>query len=185
LLAASNAQPLCLVVEDLHWVDSETQAVLDILAESIPAAPILLLTSYRPEYHHGWGRRTNYTQVPLDVLAPETVEELLSTLLGSDPALIELKHVLANRTGGNPFFIEECVRSLVETRVLVGEAMQYRLGRSVDVLELPPTVETVIATRIDRLSDDERTVLLSAAVIGNGVRLAILRSVSGPSDNPI
>jgi predicted ATPase len=183
LLAASNAGPLCLVVEDLHWADSETQAVLDILAESIPASPILLLTTYRPGYHHGWGRRSYYAQVALDVLNPKSVDELLDALIGTDPTLAELKSVVANRTGGNPFFIEECVRSLVETRVLVGEATQYRPGCSRDVFVLPPTVETVIASRIDRLSDDERTVLRSAAVIGQDVGVAILRSVSGMSDD--
>jgi two-component system, NtrC family, response regulator AtoC len=83
LLAASKAERLCLVVEDLHWVDLETQAVLNILAESIPASPILLLTSYRPEYDHGWGRRTYYNQIHLAVLSPENVEELLGALLGS------------------------------------------------------------------------------------------------------
>jgi DNA-binding NtrC family response regulator/predicted ATPase len=183
LLAASHAGPLCLVVEDLHWMDSETQAVLDILVESIPASPILLLTTYRPGYHHEWGRRSYYTQVSLDVLNPKSVDELLDALVGTDPTLAELKRVVADRTGGNPFFIEECVRSLVEARVLVGEATQYRPGRSRDVLVLPPTVETVIASRIDRLSDDERTVLRSAAVIGQDVDVAILRSVSGMSDN--
>ena len=183
VLATTNAQPLCLVVEDLHWVDSETQAVLDILAESIPASPILLLTSYRPEYHHEWGRRTYYTQVPLDVLASENVEELLDALLGTDPALVELKRVLTDRTGGNPFFMEECIRSLVETRVLVGEATHYRLGQSRAVLALPPTVETVIASRIDRLSDEERTMLRSAAVIGKDLRVPILRSVSDVADD--
>ena len=182
LLAASNAEPLCLVVEDLHWVDSETQVVLDILAESIPASPVLLLTTYRPEYHHGWGRRTYYTQVPLDVLDPESVEELLGALLGPDPTLAGLKRVLADLTGGNPFFIEECVRSLVETQVLLGEPTEYRLGQSQDVLVLPPTIETVIASRIDRLSEDDRTVLRSAAVIGHDVGVAVLRAVSGMSD---
>jgi DNA-binding NtrC family response regulator/tetratricopeptide (TPR) repeat protein len=183
LFAATTAQPLCLVVEDLHWVDSETQAVLDMLAEAIPASSILVLTSYRPEYHHGWGRRSYYTQVALDVLAPENVEELFGALLGTDATLEDLKRLLADRTGGNPFFIEECVRSLVETRVLVGQAGQYRRGQSRDVLAAPPTVEAAIATRIERLSDDERTVLRSAAVIGNDVRVAILRSVSGLSDD--
>ena len=183
LLAVSNLGPLCLVVEDLHWVDSETQAALDILTESIPGSPILLLTTYRPEYHHEWGRRSCYTQVSLDVLDPSSVDELLDALVGTDPALAELKRVVADRTGGNPFFIEECVRSLVETRVLVGDATQYRPGPSRDVLLLPPTVETVIASRLDRLSDRERAVLRSAAVIGHDVGVAILRSVSGMSDD--
>jgi DNA-binding NtrC family response regulator/predicted ATPase len=183
VLAASDAQPLCLVVEDLHWVDSETQAVLDILAESIPASPILLLTSYRPEYHHGWGRRSYYTQVPLDVLAPEDVDELLGALLGADPSLPGLKRLLADRTGGNPFFVEECVRALVETRVLVGDATAYRLGQSADVLALPLTVETVIASRIDRLSDQARALLRSAAVIGKNGTVAVLRAVSDMSED--
>jgi len=107
LLRESQAQPLLVVVEDLHWIDSETQALLDGLVESLPASRLLLLVNYRPEYQHPWGSRTYYTQLRLDPLPPESAEELLGALLGTDVGLDPLKRVLIARTEGNPFFLEE------------------------------------------------------------------------------
>jgi DNA-binding NtrC family response regulator/tetratricopeptide (TPR) repeat protein len=177
-LAASLVQPLCLIVEDLHWIDSETQAILDLLAESIAASRVLLLVNYRPEYQHGWGSRSAYSQVRLDPLATDGMEELLVALLGTDPSLAALKPRLIERTEGNPFFLEECVRTLAETGVVVGETSAYRLGKVAGDFVLPMTVQAVIAARIDRLSRDEQLVLQSAAVIGKDLRVAVLRSIA-------
>jgi class 3 adenylate cyclase len=124
----SQVQPLLLVFEDLHWIDSETQALLDSLIESLPTAQLLLLVNYRPEYQHGWGSKTYYTQLRLDPLPPESAEAFLRALLGDDPSLESLKKHLIERTEGNPFFLEESVRTLVETQVLVGEPEAYRLA---------------------------------------------------------
>ena len=121
LLRESQVQPLLLVFEDLHWIDTETQALLDSLVESLPTARLLLLVNYRPEYQHGWGSKTYYTQLRLDPLAPASAEALLQALLGDDPSLAPLTPLLIARTEGNPFFLEESVRTLVETGVLVGE----------------------------------------------------------------
>ena len=104
LLRESQVQPLLLVFEDLHWIDSETQALLDSLVESLPAARLLLLVNYRPEYQHGWGGKTYYTQVRLDPLPLASAAELLQVLLGNDPGLVLLKQLLIARTEGNPFF---------------------------------------------------------------------------------
>jgi hypothetical protein len=114
-------QPLLVVFEDLHWIDSETQALLDGLVESLPAARLLLLVNYRPEYQHQWGSRTSYTQLRLDALPPESAEQLLGALLGPDAGLEPLTRVLIARTEGNPFYLEESVRALVETGSLSGE----------------------------------------------------------------
>ena len=116
LLRESQVQPLLVVFEDLHWIDGETQAFLDSLVESLPTARLLLLVNYRPEYTHRWGSKTYYTQLRLDPLPPESAEAPLDALLGSDPALRPLKHLLIARTEGNPFFLEESVRTLVETK---------------------------------------------------------------------
>jgi predicted ATPase len=94
LLRESQEQPLLLICEDLHWIDSETQAWLDSLIESLPTARILLLLNYRPEYQHGWGSKTYYTQLRLDPLSAAGAEELLQALLGDDPALTPLKQLL-------------------------------------------------------------------------------------------
>jgi class 3 adenylate cyclase len=128
LLRESQVQPLLLVFEDLHWIDTETQALLDGLVESLPTARLLLLVNYRPEYQHGWGSKTYYTQLRLDPLPPVSAQELLHALLGDDPSLVPLKALLIARTEGNPFFLEESVRTLVETGVLIGTPGAYRLA---------------------------------------------------------
>jgi predicted ATPase len=128
LLRESQVQRLLLVFEDLHWIDSETQALLDSLVESLPTAHVLLLINYRPEYRHGWGSKTYYTQLRLDPLPPASANEVLQALLGDDPSLAPLKHLLIARTEGNPFFLEESVRALVETGILIGAPGAYRLA---------------------------------------------------------
>jgi predicted ATPase len=110
-----------LLFEDLHRIDSESQALLDGLIESLPTARVLLLITYRPEYEHAWGSNTYYTELRIDPLPPESAEELLTALLGQDGTLAPLKHVLIERAQGNPFFLEESVQTLVETGVLVGD----------------------------------------------------------------
>src|SRR5207249_9610114 len=125
LLRESQVQPLLLVFEDLHWIDTETQALLDSLVESLPTAHILLLVNYRPEYQHGWGSKTYYTQLRLDPLPPASAAAVLQALLGDDPSLTPLTQLLIERTEGNPFFLEESVCILVETGTLVGEPGAY------------------------------------------------------------
>ena len=156
LLRESQVQPLLLVCEDLHWIDAETQALLDSLIESLPTAQILLLVNYRPEYQHSWGSKTYYTQLRLDPLPPASAGAFLQTLLGDDPSLEALKRLLIARTEGNPFFLEESVRTLVETGVLIGERGAYRLAQPVESLQVPATVQAVLAARIDRLPPEEK-----------------------------
>src|SRR5262249_50716087 len=129
LLRESQEQPLLLIFEDLHWIDTETQALLDSLVESLPTARILLLVNYRPEHEHSWHRKTYYRQLRLDPLAPESADELLAALLGDAAELQPLKQALVERTQGNPFFVEESVRTLVESRVLTGQRGAYGLAR--------------------------------------------------------
>jgi class 3 adenylate cyclase/tetratricopeptide (TPR) repeat protein len=177
-LRESQVQPLLLVFEDLHWVDGETQAVLDSLVESLPTARILLLVNYRPEYTHRWGSKTYYTQLRLDPLPPESAEALLDALLGSDTALRPLKHLLIERTEGNPFFLEESVRTLIETKVLAGERGAYRLAQALPSIQVPATVQAVLAARIDRLAAEEKRLLQAAAVIGKDVPFAVLQAIA-------
>jgi predicted ATPase len=178
LLRESQVQPLLLVFEDLHWIDSETQALLDSLVESLPTARLLLLVNYPPEYQHGWGGKTYYTQLRLDPLPPASADELLQALLGDDPSLTPLKQLLIARTEGNPFFLEESVHTLVETGVLVGAPGAYRLVKPLDSLQVPATVQAVLAARIDRLPPEEKRLLQTAAVIGNEVPFPLLRAIA-------
>jgi tetratricopeptide (TPR) repeat protein len=176
LLHESQAQPLLVVFEDLHWIDGETQALLDSLAESLGSARLLLLVNYRPEYEHHWGSKTAYSQLRLDSLPAESTAELLAALLGPDPGLAPLTPMLVKR--GNPFFLEETVRTLVETGALVGQRGAYRLTRPVEALQVPATVQTILAARIDRLPAEEKRLLQTAAVIGKDVLFALLQAVA-------
>src|SRR5437773_657516 len=164
LLRESQVQPLLVVFEDLHWIDSETQALLDSVVDSLPTARVLLLVNYRPEYEHSWGKKTFYSQLRLDPLPTESAGELLHTLLGDDPGLEPLKQILIIRTEGNPFFLEESVRTLVETKALDGECGAYRPAHPLEAVQVPATVHAVLAARIDRLPPEEKRLLQAASV---------------------
>src|SRR5499427_6242143 len=169
LLREAREQPVLLIFEDLHWIDSQTQALLDTLAESLDSARLLLLATYRPEYRCPWVDNTNYnySQICLDALPADSAGELLDALLGTDPELSDLKQLLVNR--GNPFFLEETVRTLVETRALTGERGLYRLEQPVHAIQVPATVQAIVAARIDRLAPEERRLLRIASVVGKHV----------------
>jgi class 3 adenylate cyclase len=185
LLRESQVQPLLLVFEDLHWIDSETQAVLDLLVESLPTARVLLLVNYRPECQHGWGSKTSYTQLRLAPLPEASADVLLQALLGPDPGLVPLTQLLIAQTQGNPFFLEKSVRALEETRVLVGERGAYRLAQPVESLRVPATVQAILAARIDRLLPEEKHLLQTAAVIGTEVPWPLLQAMADAPDEAL
>jgi class 3 adenylate cyclase/tetratricopeptide (TPR) repeat protein len=185
IIRESQIQPLLLILEDLHWIDAETQAWLDSLVDAIPAARLLLLVTYRPEYQHAWGSRTNYTQLRVDPLPRQGAEDLLHALLGGDPELASLRELLIERTEGNPFFLEESVRTLVETRVLVGQRGAYRLAQTLDAVQVPATVQAILASRIDRLPQAEKQLLQAAAVIGKDVPLNLLHAIADEADEDL
>ncbi|HXJ77208.1 MAG TPA: AAA family ATPase [Candidatus Methylomirabilis sp.] len=183
LLRQSKAQPVLVVFEDLHWIDAETQALLDALVESLPTARLLLLVNYRPEYQHGWVSKTYYSQLRLDALPPESAGQLLDALLGDDPVLSPLKQLLVRR--GNPFFIEESIRTLTETGALDGERGAYRLARPIQAIEVPATVQVILAARIDRLSADDKQLLQTASVIGKDVPFVLLCAVAEAGEEAV
>jgi tetratricopeptide (TPR) repeat protein len=171
------------VFEDLHWIDGETQAVLDSLIDSLGSARLVLLVNYRPEYQHAWGSKTHYSQMRLDVLPAESASELLDALLGGDPAMAPLKQLLVKR--GNPFFLEETVQTLVETRALAGERGQYRLTQPVQTIQVPATVQVMLASRIDRLPPENKYLLQVASVIGKDVPFALLKAIADFPDEAL
>lgn len=177
LVRESHRQPILVVLEDLHWIDNETQAFLDSMIESLPLVQILLLVNYRPGYEHVWGSRSYYTQLRVEPLPQTGAEELLRHLLGHNRDLAPLREMLLTRTEGNPFFAEESVRSLVETGFLLGEKGAYRPGQQVESIQIPGTVQSLLADRIDRLPADEKHLLQTAAVIGVIVPFGLLRDV--------
>ena len=177
LVRLSQTQPVALVVEDLHWLDTETQTWLDRLVDSLPAVPLLLLVNYRPTYQHGWGSKTYYTQLRLDPLPPASITALVQESLGDDASLAPLIPLLIAHTEGNPFFLEESLRALIETHALVGTPGAYRLVQTLPTLPVPATVQAVLAARIDRLPPDDKRLLQTAAVIGMDVPLPVLHAV--------
>jgi class 3 adenylate cyclase/tetratricopeptide (TPR) repeat protein len=178
LLRESQVQQVLLVFEDLHWIDSETQALLDTLVGSVPTAHVLLLISYRPEYTHAWGSKTYYQQLRLDVLPAATVDEFIDVLVGRDTSVSLLKRLLIERTEGNPFFLEEAVRALAETKMLVGERGAYRLASPIRDLLLPTTAQAILAARIDRLAPEDKRLLQAAAVVGKDVPFVLLQAIA-------
>jgi tetratricopeptide (TPR) repeat protein len=177
LLREGREQPLVVIFEDLHWIDAESQAVLDTLVDSLGSARLLLIVSYRPEYRHGWGSKTYYSQIRLDRLVPESAEELLSALLGDDGGLAPLKELLIRR--GNPAFLEETVRTLVEAKALVGKPGDYRLTRQIQSIQVSASEQAVLAARIDRLPPEDKRLLQLASVIGSrNVPFTLLEAIA-------
>ena len=164
--AVDRQHLLLLTCEDLHWLDTETQGFLDTLSESVASANVLLLVNYRPEYRHEWGRKTYYTQLRLAPLGKAEAEELLTFLLGSDGSLKALPPLILEKTEGTPFFIEEVVQTLVEEGILTGDRGHYRLETTPTELHISPTVQGVLAARIDRLTAEEKELLQQLSVVG-------------------
>jgi predicted ATPase len=211
LLRESLNQPLMVIFEDLHWIDGETQDLLNLLVDSLATARILLLVNYRPEYHHQWGSRTHYTQLRLDPLGKESAGEMLDALLTSPaPAtlsagasrersvgdihvgdqvsvqdeLAPLKRLIIERTQGNPFFIEEIVLALFDDGALVRNG-KVKLTRPAAELKIPPTVQATLAARIDRLPNAGKDLLQILAVIGPEIALEAIKHVTGKSEEQL
>jgi tetratricopeptide (TPR) repeat protein len=183
LLSETRVQPVIAVFEDLHWHDALSLGLLNDVVVAAQDARLLLLVNFRPEYRDEWRNRPNYLQLHLDPLASAGLAELLQALLGSDESLSTLKSFLVERTSGNPFFIEEIVRRLADAAVLDGMRGSYRLARPFSSTEVPPTVQAVLAARIDALPAATKHLLEEAAVIGHDVPFALLHAICGlPED---
>jgi class 3 adenylate cyclase len=177
ILRESLNQPLVVIFEDLHWIDSETQALLDLLADGIANARVLLLVNYRAEYRHEWSNKSYYAQLRLDALGRESAGAMLATLLGDSGELNPLKRMVVERTEGNPFFIEEMVQGLFDDGALIRNG-EVKIVRPLAQLRLPPTVQGILASRIDRLSAEQKDLLQTLAVIGRESLLGLLGKVS-------
>ena len=176
LIRESLNQPLLVVFEDLHWVDAESQALLNLLADSIANSRVLLLFNFRPEYRHEWGNKSIYSQLHLEPLDQSNADAMLSALLGEGSNLAPLKRLVIQRTGGNPFFIEEMVQALFDDGTLSRNGA-VKVERPLAQLRLPPTVQGVLGERIDRLPTDEKDLLQTLAVLGRESVLSLIRQI--------
>jgi len=184
LVRESLSQPLIVEFEDLHWIDSETQALLNLLVDGIATARIMFLVNYRPEYHHQWGSKTYYSQLRLDPLGKESAQELLTALMGDDESTLALKRLIIERTEGNPFFMEEMVQALFEQGVLVRNGA-VKLVKSLNEIRVPPTVQAILASRIDRLPAAEKELVQTLAVLGREFSSGLIKHVVGKSDDEL
>jgi predicted ATPase/class 3 adenylate cyclase len=184
LLRESLNQPLMVIFEDLHWIDEQTQEFLNLLADSIGTAKILLLTNYRPEYSHQWGSKTYYIQLRLDPLGKESADEMLSALLGDGAELAQLKRLIIEKTEGNPFFMEETVQVLLDDGALVRNGGTH-LTKPLGALKIPPTVQAILGARIDRLPSDAKDLLQMLSVIGREFPLSLIRVVVSKADDEL
>ena len=178
-LARSRREPEVILFEDLHWIDAATELFLENLVDAADASRTLLVVKFRPEFRADWTRRSYYQQLALSPLDARAFGEMLGETLGSDVSLRDLIERIHSRSGGNPFFAEEIVQSLVESGALAGTTGQYQLIRRADALEIPATVQLVLAARIDRLGEREKNALQTASVIGRDFGLTLLRKVAG------
>jgi predicted ATPase len=146
---------------------------------------MFVLVNYRPEYQHRWSNKTYYTQLRIDPLPAESAEQLLHSLLGNDLGLEPVKRLLIALTEGNPFFLEESVHTLVETKALVGEPGAYRMAKPIESTQVPATVQAVLAARIDGLPSEEKRLLQSASVIGKDFQFVLLQAIAELADEPL
>ena len=182
LHAPTAASASVSVIEDLHWMDEGSDALLGELLGSVAGTKTLVVLNYRPEYSPSWGELSNYRQIPLEPLGPADTEKLLRDLVGEDPSLDGLAELIHERTAGNPFFIEEIVRELSESGALEGERGAQRLVQPVCDVKVPASVQTVLAARIDRLDPDAKRLLQAMSVAGKEVAQPALMQVSGFDD---
>jgi class 3 adenylate cyclase len=184
LLRESLNQPLMVIFEDLHWIDEETQALLNLLADSIGTAKLLLLVNYRPEYSHHWNSKTYYTQLRLDPLGKEGADEVLTVLVGDGAEVRPLKRLIIERTEGNPFFMEETVQVLLDEGALVRNGT-VKLTKALGELKIPPTVQGILAARIDGLPADGKELLQTLAVFGREFAFGLLQSMVTKSEEEL
>jgi len=176
--ARPRDETVLVLVEDLHWIDQASEEFVEALVDAVVGTKTLLVLNFRPGYVAPWMQRSHYRLVSLGPLVGADLSALLSALLGDDPSLALLSRNIAERAQGNPFFLEELVKSLAERGDFEGERGAYRLKAGVDAIPLPPTVQAVLSARIDRLVDSSKQILQTAAVIGREVPLVILERVS-------
>ena len=181
LVAESQTHPLILAIEDLHWIDKTSEEFLSFFIKGLPGAPILLLLLYRPEYTPEWVSKTFYSQIRVDHLPERPSTELVQAMLSEGEVSPEISDFIVGRTAGNPLFIEELTRGLLEAGSILKDNEHYVLSTTPSGIQVPETIQGIIASRLDRLSEELKEVMQVAAVIGREFSLRLLEEVTGIS----
>lgn len=178
LVRQIGVKPSLIMVEDLHWADAASEEFLATLVEAAASTQTMLVFNYRPSYSAPFMQTDGFQTILLGELNPSDTEVMLDRLIGRRPELRELRRRVAERSGGNPFFVEELVRSLTENSMLLGPAGAYTLGSAANDNALPTTVQDVIGARIDHLGTGERAILQIGAIIGKQFALDVIETVA-------
>jgi class 3 adenylate cyclase/tetratricopeptide (TPR) repeat protein len=181
-LTMSRQRPLVLTIEDPHWIDQPSAAFLSLLAESVGAAPLMLLLSHRPGYHHQWGEKSYSTQISLQPLRNDESRTLITSVLGEAEVTPDLQELILQKAEGNPFYLEEIIRSFLEHGLIQRDGEGYRLSRTITPRDVPETIQDVIASRLDRLPESQKRTVQTAAVIGREFAVRLLRRIADLQD---
>ena len=184
LVRESANQPLILIFEDLHWIDDQTQEFLNLLADAIGKANILLIVNYRPQYVHRWNNKSYFTQIRLDPLGDAKAKEMLAAMLGDDAQLSDLKRLIVEKSSGTPFFMEEMVKALFDDGTLARDG-NIVLTKKLEDLDIPSSVQAILAARIDRLPSHAKEILQTLAVIGKEFSISLIVAVTSISKDAI
>jgi tetratricopeptide (TPR) repeat protein len=179
LVRVSESKPLVLVVDDLHWVDRTSEDFLGYLIDWLANTRILLILIYRPEYTHVWGSKSYYSKIGVDQLSGKSSAELVRNILQGGEVVPELRALIFNRAGGNPLFVEELTHSLLENGSIQKKDHQYVLSRPASEIEVPDTIQGIIAARIDRVEANLKRIMQVASVIGREFAYRILQTIMG------
>jgi class 3 adenylate cyclase/tetratricopeptide (TPR) repeat protein len=179
LIRMSQEKPLILVIEDLHWMDKTSEELLDYLIGWVVGSPILLLLLYRPEYTHPWGSKSFYRKIGLNQLSEDSSVELVQAILEDGDVSPDIRELILRRGAGNPLFMEEFTHTLLENGSIQRENNLYIMSEKSSDIQVPDTIQGVIAARIDRLEDNLKRTMQVASVIGRDFAFRILQTITG------
>ncbi|MBI4767026.1 MAG: AAA family ATPase [Deltaproteobacteria bacterium] len=174
----SQERPLVLVIEDLHWIDKTSEEFLDYLVGRLANVKVMLVLLYRPEYTHQWGNKSYFNRVGLDQLTLKSSAELVKAILEGGETAPELSNLILNRAAGNPLFMEELTHSLLENGSIQKAGDQYILSKKPSDIQVPDTIQGIIAARMDRLEENLKRIMQVASVIGREFAFRILQAIS-------
>ncbi len=179
LICESESKPLVLAVEDLHWIDSTSEEFLGYLIDSLANTHILLVLLYRPEYTHMWGSKSYYSKIGVNQLTTKSSAQLVQNILEGGEVVPELRELILNRAGGNPLFVEELTHNLLENGSIQRRGHQYVLSKKASEVEVPDTIQGIIASRLDRVEESLKKIMQVASVIGREFAYRILQTIMG------